>query len=126
MYRTFQRRVGGWVIACFGGEIAKNKAERNHRFLEEALELVQACGCSKEDALILVDYVYGRDIGKPHQEVGGVMITLTALCNANGIDLNDAAEDELERVYDKIELIRKKQAAKIKNSALPCSGIVLP
>lgn len=126
MTRTFQRRVGGWVLACFGPDIAKNKAERNHRFLEEALELVQACGCTKDDAHLLVEYVYGRDIGKPKQEVGGTMITLTALCNANGIDLDDAAEDELERCYDKIELIRKKQASKRKDSALPSSGIVLP
>lgn len=125
MNRSFQRRVGGWVLACFGSDIAKNKAERNHRFLEEALELVQACGCIKEDAHLLVEYVYGRDIGKPHQEVGGTMITLTALCNANGISLDDAAEDELERCYDKIEQIRRKQAAKIKDSALPSSGIVL-
>jgi len=115
--------VGGWVIACFGQDIAENKAERNHRFLEEALELVQCLGCSKVDATMLVDYVYDRPEGTPHQEVGGVMITLTALCNASGISLDDAAEDELERVYEKIDIIRKKQASKTANSALPSSGI---
>lgn len=122
MAYTFQRRVAGWILACFGAEVAKNRAERNHRFLEEALELVQSCGCTKDDALLLVEYVYNRHIGKPHQEVGGVLITLTALCSANGIDLDAAGEDELERCYDKIELIRSKQAAKVKNSALPSSG----
>lgn len=123
--RTFQRRVGGWMLACFGADIAKNKAERCHRFLEEALELVQSITCTKEDAHLLVDYVFNRDVGKSHQEVGGVMVTLAALCNANGLEIDEAAEDELERVYDKMELIRKKQASKIANSALPSSGIKL-
>lgn len=123
--RTFQQRVGGWVLACFGADIAKNKAERNHRFLEEALELVQSLGCTKDDAHLLVDYVYDRVVGNPHQEVGGVMVTLSALCNASGLSVDDAGEDELERVYDKLEAIRKKQASKIANSALPSSGIVL-
>lgn len=124
--RPYQRRVAGWMLACFGGEIAKNKAERCHRFLEEALELVQSIACTKEDAHLLVDYVYDRDVGIPHQEVGGVMVTLAALCNANGLSIDDAAEDELERVYDKLEAIRKKQASKIANSALPSSGIKMP
>lgn len=123
MTRSYQARVGGWMLACFGQDIAKNKAERNHRFLEEALELVQSTGCTQADAHLLVDYVFGRDFGVPHQEVGGVMVTLAALCNANGLTIDDAAEDELERVYDKLEHIRKKQASKIQNSALPSSGI---
>jgi hypothetical protein len=36
--------------ACFGPEISADRVERNHRFLEEALELVQACGAARETA----------------------------------------------------------------------------
>ena len=51
----YQERVGDWLVACFGPEIASDKEERNHRFLEESLELVQACGCTRDEAYQLVD-----------------------------------------------------------------------
>ena len=44
---SFQSRVRPWLIECFGAEVAGNKIERNHRFIEECLELVQALGCSR-------------------------------------------------------------------------------
>lgn len=117
--RSFQFRVHEWVLACFGKEIAFDKAERNHRFLEEALELVQSLGCTAHEAHQLVDYVFGRDMGDPAQEVGGVRVTLAALCSANQIDDEDSAEIELERIWTKVEQIRAKQAAKPKHSPLP-------
>lgn len=116
---TFQQRVQPWLMECFGPTIAGDREERNHRFLEEALELVQACGCSASDAHQLVDYVFGRPVGDPAQEVGGVMVTLAALCLANGLDMHDAAEVELARIWTKVEAIRAKQAAKPKHSPLP-------
>ena len=115
----FQERADRWLLACFGKTIARDKVERNHRFLEEALELVQACGCTKAEALSLVDYVYGRDEGEIEQEVGGVMNTLAALCLSRGIDMMDAGHIELDRCWTKVEKIRAKQAAKPKHSALP-------
>ena len=115
----FQSSVDRWLIACFGLEIARDKTERNHRFLEESLELVQSAGCTKEEALQLVDYVYSRDIGEISQEVGGVMNTLAALCIAQEVDMLEAGEIEIERCWKKIEKIRDKHAAKPKFSALP-------
>lgn len=115
----FQERVDRWLIACFGERIARDKTERNHRFLEEALELAQSCGCSKDDALQLVDYVYNRPEGEIAQEVGGVMNTLAALCLARNIDMMDAGHIELDRCWTKVEKIRAKQAAKPKFSPLP-------
>lgn len=56
---TFQERVGPWMLACFGEQISRDPVERNHRFLEEALELVQSLGCTASEAHQLVDYVYG-------------------------------------------------------------------
>ncbi|UYY77762.1 IS110 family transposase [Sphingomonas sp. R1] len=116
---SFQQRVQPWLMACFGEMIAGDREERNHRFLEEALELVQACGCSASEAHQLVDYVFGRDIGEPTQEVGGVMVTLAALCLANGLDMHANGETELARIWTKVEAIRAKQAAKPKHSPLP-------
>lgn len=116
---SFQSRVHPWLIACFGAEISSDRGERNHRFLEEALELVQSCGGSRDDAHMLVDYVFDRPVGDRHQEVGGVMTTLAALCLAQGLCMHGAAEDELERVWTCVEKIRAKQAAKPRNSPLP-------
>lgn len=116
---TFQARVQPWMHACFGEMIAAHREERNHRFLEEALELVQAKGCTAAEAHQLVDYVYGRPAGIDYQEVGGVMVTLAALCLANHIDMHEAAEVELTRIWTKVEQIRAKQAAKPKYSPLP-------
>jgi hypothetical protein len=118
---TFQDRVAPWMQKCFGPDISADTVERNHRFLEESLELVQSLGCTSSEAHQLVDYVYGRPVGDPPQEVGGVMVTLAALCIPHGIDMHDAGEVELERISapDVIEKIRRKQATKPKHSPLP-------
>ncbi len=115
----FQERVDRWLQACFGIKIARDKTERSHRFLEEALELVQACGATKSEAMQLVDYVYGREVGELRQEVGGVMNTLAALCIAHEVDMIEAGHIELDRCWTKVEKIRAKQAAKPKFSPLP-------
>lgn len=117
----FQQRVQPWMLACFGEMIAGDREERNHRFLEEALELVQSTGCTASEAHQLVDYVYGRPVGEPAQEVGGVMVTLAALCLANSLDMHADAETELARIWTKVEAIRAKQAAKPKHSPLPAT-----
>jgi len=116
---TFQERVEPWLLQCFGETIAADVVERNHRFLEEALELVQACGATQSEAHQLVDYVYGRPVGEKSQEVGGVMVTLAALCLAQTLDMHQDGETELTRIWTKVEAIRAKQAAKPKYGPLP-------
>ena len=115
----FQQRVQPWMMECFGEQISADTAERNHRFLEESLELVQACGCTASEAHQLVDYVYGREVGEKPQEAGGVMVTLAALCLAQGMDMHNCGEVELTRIWGKVDQIRAKQAGKPKNSPLP-------
>lgn len=115
----FQKRVLEWMMACFSMEICRDGTERNHRFLEEAIELVQSLGCTRSEAHQLVDYTFDRPAGEPQQELGGVMVTIAALCFPNDLDMNAAAEIELARVWNKIDTIRAKQAAKPKHSPLP-------
>ena len=93
--------------------------ERNHRFLEESLELVQALGCTQSEAHQLVDYVFSRPVGDASQECGGVMVTLAALATPNALDIVACAEKELYRVTQNVEKIRAKQAAKPRHSPLP-------
>ena len=116
---SFQERVEGWLKGCFPAAARSDRAERTHRFLEEALELAQANGCSRDDVIALVQYVYGRPVGVPELEAGGVMVTLAALCSAYGINMNEAGDRELKRNWDRIEMIRAKQAAKPRGSPLP-------
>lgn len=116
---NFQDRVRPWVIECFGQDIAYDKTERNFRFLEEALELVQSCGCARHEAHMLVDYVFDRATGLRKQEVGGVMVTLAALCSANDLDMDKLGEVELERCWKNIERIREKQKNKKDSGPLP-------
>jgi hypothetical protein len=116
---TYQARVELFILHCFGRKVAEDVAERNHRFLEESLELVQAKGCTAAEAHMLVDYVFGRPSGDPHQEAGGVMVTLAALCSAAGLDMEKAGYDELARVWTKVDVIREKQKNKPRNSPLP-------
>lgn len=115
----FQNRVNAWMTACFSVDAVSDVQERLHRFLEEALELAQASGGSREDAIALVDYVFSRPPGTANLEVGGVMVTLAGLCSASGIDMLDAGEIELTRNWDRIDAIRAKRAAKPANSPLP-------
>jgi hypothetical protein len=105
---SFQERVYPWTVECFGEKVALDKTERNYRFLEESLELTQSLGLTKEQCLKIVDYVFSRDIGEPKQEIGGVVVTLAALCSANKLDMNECAETELARVLTKIDKIRAK------------------
>lgn len=125
---SYQTRVRIWLDACFGvmthplrpaEEIAAHRTERVHRFLEEALELAQALHCTRDEAIKLVDYVFSRPRGEPRQEIGGVMVTLAAVSDNFGIDLELAAELELARCWQIIEKIRAKNAAKPKFSPLP-------
>ena len=115
----FQRRVAQWIEACFPAYACTDLEERIHRFLEESLELAQAVGCSREDAHRLVDYVFSRPADQPEREVGGVMVTLAALCSVANLDMDRAGDAELARNWVRIDAIRKKQAARPIGSPLP-------
>jgi hypothetical protein len=115
----FQTQVRPWLVACFGEAILNDKVERNHRFLEEALELAQACACTREDAHTLVDYVFDRPVGRPKQEVGGVMVTLAALCLVHKMNMHDEGAKELHRIWGKVEAIKAKHDRKPTGTPLP-------
>ncbi|MGG6895884.1 hypothetical protein [Rhizobium sp. BR 315] len=116
---SFQSRVQDWFQSCFPAAAQADLDERTHRFLEEALELAQASGCSSSDAHALVDYVFSRKEGDVTQETGGVLVTLAALCSLRGLVMAEAGEKELARNWSRIEQIRAKRASKPQGSALP-------
>jgi len=119
-----QKRVAAWMLECFGLQIAMDKVERADRFIEEALELAQATGWAADRAHALVDYVFGRPVGEISQEVGGVMVTLAALCNVFDVDIDAEAKREVDRITqpENVLKIRAKQAEKPTGSALPVAS----
>jgi hypothetical protein len=128
---SFQKRAYKWLLAAFGGEHNAHSsadhplsyvdgiAERIHRHWEESLELGQSLGGTAEEAHQLVDYVFSRPAGEPYQEVGGTIVTLALLCEVAHINMELAAEEELDRVWDKIEIIRAKRNSKPDLGPLP-------
>ena len=116
---SFQQRCVNWLIECFGIESTTKKPERIHRFTEEALELAQSAGCTKDEVLQLVDYVYSRPKGEFTQEVGGVATTLAVLCNAYGVNLEDAQEAGLVDAWSRLQAIREKRKLKPEIGPLP-------
>lgn len=110
---SFQQRVHDWVCDFFP-EHGVNVPERSRRFIEEALELVQAAGLEAQEVLRLVERVYGRPPGEPVQELGGSMVSLAALAEAMHLDAEQAGEAELRRISGPgmRERMRAKQAEK--------------
>ncbi len=108
----YQDRVFDWAVECFGQADTVNPNIRTMRFLEEALELAQACGCPRETALNILRYVYDRPVGMIAQEVGGTMVSLAVLCKAFMISMTHCGEEELARVQTRVEEIRARHNTK--------------
>lgn len=112
--RSFQAGVAEWMGRCFLPSLYSNMTERGDRLLEEVLELLQARGYDSARVPTLVDYVFGRPVGEPAQEVGGVMVTLAGYCWVAGLDMHAAGDAELARINQPKVManIRAKQEAK--------------
>lgn len=112
--QTFQAGVSEWMGQCFLPSLYSNMTERGDRLLEEVLELLQAHGYDQGRVGTLVDYVFGRPVGEPAQEVGGVMVTLAGYCWVAGLDMHAAGDAELRRITqpEVMAKIRRKQEAK--------------
>ena len=117
----FQARIADWMQICFGAEISADRIERCDRLLEEVFELLQSGDYPPERIAALEAYTWSRPKGEPAQEVGGVMVTLAAYCQAFGLDMHRSAEVEYARISHPatVARIRAKQAAKPTGSALP-------
>lgn len=110
----FQDQAVAWCREVFGADTLCDVNERAMLFVEESLELAQACGVSAEQAHRAVDYVFDRGRGEVEREVGGVMITLSALCEATRVRLWGSALIELDRIQDPavIKRCQRRQAEK--------------
>lgn len=96
--RDRQKRMITWVKRCFGDTSADCLQERAARTLEEAVELVQACGLDEGKALRILTEVYRNPPGVIEQEIGGVTTTILGLAESLGVSADECEQRELERV----------------------------
>jgi NTP pyrophosphatase (non-canonical NTP hydrolase) len=109
-----QLRLRAWGTELFGEETATTPRTRVLRFVEEALELGQAFGLTVDDLKSVSDMVFSRPEGEPHQEIGGVMVTLYLLAEINGLSVEQAEDDEIARIHtpEVMDKCRRRQAEK--------------
>jgi len=107
---NFQNRTWAWLKKCFGDEAyVYTKEERCARVIEEFAELMQALDYPADQVLLGVSKVYARShSGEVEQEIGGVYVTLAALCATLNVNGEALADLELSRVEGKIPEIREK------------------
>lgn len=105
--------VTDWCRRAFASESQENRGKRVLRFFEEAMELFQAEGGSREQVEALLDRVFARPAGDPGQEVGGVSVTLLSYCSAAGLSADECEAAEIERVLARpLENARRRYAEK--------------
>lgn len=108
-----QATVANWCVDAFGSGSASSVTQRGLRMLEEAIEAYQAAGCDRAMAHKLVDYVFDRPVGELFQELGGLSVTLLALAEAAGMNVDLAERVEIARVLAKPpEYFAQRNAAK--------------
>ena len=110
--RQLQAQTFAWLRACFPEAVVHNHAERGARALEEAIELAQVMGTSRELAHRLVDRVFDNPPGEAAQEVGGAFVTLAVAASTLDLDAMECWATELARIQDRMPEIRAKQALK--------------
>ena len=112
--RNAQPEAWRWAQHAFGPDAAGDKLLRALLFIEEAIELVQACGLDDVDVHKMTDIVYDRPRGAVRSEVGGVMLTLMVLSTTQDVRAFDALVDEQRRVWtpEIIAKVRARQATK--------------
>jgi hypothetical protein len=115
--RRLQEEAADWLMIAFPEDPVVRPKVRASRFLEEALELVQTQGITREKAHELVDFVFDRPVGDPDQELGGTMFCLMAVANALGMDAGLECSKEILNAYQRIPQIRAKSKLKPKVDA---------
>lgn len=114
MMHDVQTEVAFWMSDTFTPDVINNRQVRALRFLEEALELTQALDLSPHDATRILAHVYSRPKERQVAKgVGGVIITLAALCNSVDVQMDGAYSADLIRCWQDKDAIAARQAGKI-------------
>lgn len=94
--RIQQELATAWIKKVWPDKpVQSSVAERGLRFGEEAIECMQSCYISREQAHLLVDQVYNKPIElNISKEIGGAFATMLALAASVGVNAGEALEVE--------------------------------
>lgn len=106
--RSLQKRLHAWCVHAFSARVVNDLQDRAWRVLEEAAELAQAAGIPVDKAVEQVRHKYKGAPGEVRQEIAGVLNSVLIFAETYGVDALEAGEDELQRAWERIELIRHK------------------
>lgn len=110
---AYAKLILEWARNTFG-PVAMNPVERGRRLLEEAAEVAQALGVPAAQALLIVERTNGRPTGDVDKEVGGLLVTVYAVCGLRGKNPQELLSAEVGRVLAKDPWEwRAKHAAKV-------------
>jgi NTP pyrophosphatase (non-canonical NTP hydrolase) len=84
-----QRIAIAWAVRAFTAKVARNGIERAQRFFEEAGELAQAVGLTREQCDAILDRVFARPRGSVEKEIGDAGLTLITLAEAEGYSADE-------------------------------------
>jgi hypothetical protein len=93
---TRPRQMLDWCYKTFGS-VAPGHVERATRLLEEAVELAQCAGVTRQTAQRLIERVFSRPPGKMAQEVGQVQNLLECFAECVGLDAAHEGRREFDR-----------------------------
>lgn len=99
--KALARIAYDWGLRCFGSDHMRSIPTRALRQLEESIEFAQSIGLSKDEIHLLTEVVYSRPVGKPLQELGGILVTTSVLCTALDTDIETVFETEIRRCLAK-------------------------
>jgi hypothetical protein len=110
----YTERGADWVRRALGEAVLNDRQERALRFLEEAVELAQACGLPEAQASRLLARVYAKEPGGVKEEMAGSYFTLLMLARAHDVSIDWELLKEFRRVDtpEMIARIRQKHAGK--------------
>ena len=116
-----QQALLAWAVDTFG-EVANSPTERALRLIEEAAEVVQTVGLTKEEAIRVIERVYSRPAGELGNELGGLVMTAECLAEVMKHDLYLQADAEYLRITSiPKEVWRRKHAEKVQ-AGTACKG----
>lgn len=105
-------RAALWDVETFGPAVYGSIRERAMRTLEEAIELAQAGGVTRDEIARLVEHVYSKSIGDQQEEIADVMLCLLVYAHRVGMDLDGQMPKLLDRVEKISAHIQRKYAEK--------------
>lgn len=92
-----QQEVLDWATEMFG-PVARNLDERGARLAEEAIEVAHTAGVPIEVIIKIAERIYTKPKGEMRSEIGGVALTLDAICALVGTNPDWEAMQEFDRV----------------------------